>query len=110
MPTYPRTALPDYAQLARAIVLAMTGSEWEAELQELRRRRRTRRIVVAVACVAVLILGAVWLSSRKSTMSCGDWQAQYTSSVLAGAAGSGTRANLEKVRPEGCPNPAVPGG
>jgi hypothetical protein len=82
----------------------------EAELQELRRRRRTRRIVVAVACVAVLILGAVWLSSRNSTMSCGDWQAQYTSSVLAGAAGSGTRANLEKVRPEGCPNPAVPGG
>jgi ferric-dicitrate binding protein FerR (iron transport regulator) len=82
----------------------------EAELQELRRRRRTRRIVVAVACVAVLVLGAVWLSSRESTMSCGDWQGEYTTAVLAGAAASGTRVNLEKVRPEGCPIPFVPGG
>jgi len=82
----------------------------EAELQELRRRRRTRRIVVAVACVAVLILGVVWLSSRDSTMSCGDWQAEYTTAVLGGPAANGTRVNLEKVRPEGCSIPSVPGG
>jgi ferric-dicitrate binding protein FerR (iron transport regulator) len=83
----------------------------EAELQELRRRRRTRRIVVAVACVAVLVLGAVWLNSRKSTMSCGDWQAEYTTAALqaGGESGSGTLVNLEKVRPEGCPIPFVPG-
>jgi hypothetical protein len=82
----------------------------EGELQELRRRRRTRRIVVAVACAAALILGVLWLNSRKSTMSCGDWQAEYTSAVLqAGGPGSGTAVNLEKVRPEGCPMPFVPG-
>ena len=82
-----------------------------AELQELRRRRRTRRIVVALACVAVLILGGVWLNSRKSTMSCGDWQAEYTTAFLqaGGTTGSGTLVNLEKVRPEGCPIPFVPG-
>ena len=82
-----------------------------AELQELRRRRRARRIVVAVACVAVLILGAVWLNSRNSTMSCGDWQAEYITAVLqaGGPSGSGTQVNLEKVRPEGCPIPFVPG-
>ena len=83
-----------------------------AELQELRRCRRIRRIVVAVACVAVLILGAVWLNGRKSTMSCGDWQAEYTTAVLVagGSSGSGTVVNLEKARPEGCPIPFVPGG
>jgi hypothetical protein len=86
----------------------------EAELQELRRRRRIRRIVVAVCCVAVLILVAVWLSSRHSTMTCDEWQAEYANAVIhtGGSApeyGTGTRANLEQVRPEGCPNPSSAG-
>ena len=44
-------------------------------------------------------------------MSCGDWQAEYTTAVLrsGGSSGSGTQVNLEKVRPEGCPIPFVPG-
>jgi hypothetical protein len=76
----------------------------ERELQELRRRRRTRRIVVAVVCTAVLILSVVWLNSRNSTMTCSEWQAEYAKAVVPG-----TQVNLEKVRPEGCAIPFVPG-
>jgi hypothetical protein len=85
----------------------------EAELQELRRRRRTRRIVIAVSCVAVFIVAAVWLSNRNSTMTCGEWQAEYSNAALQSGGtiawnGRGTVANLKQVRPEGCPIP-VPG-
>ena len=72
----------------------------EAELRELRRRRRTRRIVVAVACVTVLILGAVWLNSRKPKMTCAEWQVAYSYSV-------GRHQNLDQVRPDGCQIPSV---
>jgi len=60
--------------------------------------------------VAVLILGALWLSSLDSTMTCGEWQTEYTNAVAHEPASSGTRVNLEQVRPEGCPIPFVPGG
>src|SRR4051794_11286807 len=87
----------------------------EAELQELRRRRRTRRIVIAVSCVAVLIVAAVWLSNRHSTMTCSDWQAEYSAALLYSGGspesrtyGTGTKANLEQIRPEGCPIPSAP--
>jgi heme A synthase len=76
----------------------------ERELQELRRRRRARRIVVAVVCMAVLIISGVWLSSRNSTMTCAEWHAEYARTVVPG-----TQVNLEKVRPEGCAIPFVPG-
>jgi hypothetical protein len=84
------------------------------ELQELRRRRRNRRIAVAVGCVVLLILAGIWLKGRNSTMSCGDWQAEYSTAVLQSggtmpATGHGTVSNLEQVRPEGCPIPAGPG-
>jgi heme A synthase len=87
----------------------------EAELQELRRRRRNRRIVIAVSCIVVLIVVGVWLSQRNSTMSCGDWQAEYMTAVQRSggtmpATGHGTVANLEQVRPEGCPAPTLPPG
>ena len=80
-----------------------------ADLQELRRRRRTRRIVSLSP--AWRYTSSARLNSRKSTMSCGDWQAEYTTAVLrsGGSSGSGTQVNLEKVRPEGCPIPFVPG-
>ena len=82
----------------------------KAQLQKLRRRRRTRLIVIAVCCAAVLILAGVWLSNRDSTMTCSEWQAEYSNAVLQSGGtiawnGSGTRANLEQVRPEGCPIP-----
>lgn len=88
----------------------------EAELQELRRRRRTRHIVIAISCVAVLILAGVWLSGRHSTMTCSDWQAEYLAALIpiggspeSRTYGTGTKVNLEQVRPEGCPIPAAPG-
>ncbi len=89
----------------------MTGMQ--AELQELRRRRRTRRIGISVACVAVLILGGLWLNSTKPTMTCAEWQAEY-SSALANkqesgiGIGNGTLVNLEQTRPEGCQTPTGP--
>jgi hypothetical protein len=65
----------------------------------------------------VLILGGLWLSSRHSTMTCSDWQAEYSSALVpiggspdSRTYGTGTKVNLEQVRPEGCPFPAVPGG
>jgi ferric-dicitrate binding protein FerR (iron transport regulator) len=82
----------------------------EAELQALRRRRRDRRIAIAVACVAVLIVAVVWLASRDSTMTCDEWQTEYTNAVLHEPTTGGTRVNLEQVRPEGCSIPLVPGG
>jgi heme A synthase len=84
-------------------------TDMQATLQERRRRRRARRIVVAVASVAVLILGGLWLNSTKPTMTCSEWQAEYSNAVLQNN-GSGTQVNLEHVRPEGCPIPLVPGG
>ena len=83
------------------------------ELQELRRRRRNRRIVVAVACVAVLVIVGVWLKGRDATMTCSEWQAEYATAVQQSGGtmptyGHGTKANLEQVRPEGCPFPAAP--
>jgi hypothetical protein len=84
------------------------------ELQELRRRRRNRRIAVVVGCVVLLILAGIWLKGRNSTMSCSDWQAEYSTAVLQSGGtmpdtGHGTVSNLEQVRPEGCPIPAGPG-
>ena len=81
----------------------------EAELRELRRRRRTRRIAIAVACAAVLILGAVWLTGRNSTMTCDEWQTQYTEVVRSGSAANGTRVLLEQSQPDDCPMPSVSG-
>ena len=72
----------------------------EAELRELRRRRRTRRIVVAVACVTVLILDAAWLNSRTPKMTCAEWQVAYSYSF-------GRQVNLEQLRPDGCQIPSV---
>jgi flagellar biosynthesis/type III secretory pathway M-ring protein FliF/YscJ len=80
----------------------------EAGLREVRRRRRKRRIAVAVTCVLVLVVGVLWLNSRDSTMTCGEWQAEYSSAVLQEPTSSGTRVNLEQVRPEGCETPFVP--
>jgi heme A synthase len=88
----------------------MTGEQ--ARLQERRRRRRAWRIRVAVACVVVLILGGLWLNSTKPDMTCGEWQAEYSSAILADTVNghvvnNGTVANLESVRPEGCQVPPV---
>jgi hypothetical protein len=81
----------------------------EADLTEARRRRRNRRIAVVVACVAVLIVGVVWLNSRDSTtMTCGEWQTEYSAAVAHEPTSSGTRVNLEQVRPEGCSIPFLP--
>jgi hypothetical protein len=80
----------------------------EVELREAQRRRRYRRIAIAVACVTVLGVGALWLNGRDATMTCDEWQTEYSSAVLQEPTSSGTRVNLEQVRPEGCPTPFVP--
>ena len=86
-------------------------TDLQATLDELRRRRRTRRVGIAVACVVVVILGGVWLNSTKPTMTCGEWQAEYSSALAnkqESGIGNGTLVNLEQTRPEGCQIPALP--
>jgi len=50
-------------------------------------------------------------------MTCSDWQAEYSAALVpiggspdSRTYGTGTKANLEQVRPEGCPIPFTPGG
>src|SRR3954470_18841075 len=57
------------------------------------------------------------LSNRHSTMTCSDWQAEYSAALVpiggspdSRTHGTGTKANLDQVRREACPISFTPGG